>query len=260
LFDEAQDYDDELYKWLRILNDRSDNLFMIFFGLRELENKITSESSFRDRKSRSIRLKRLKNDQLKEIIRFRMSWVGGIGIEPFTEGGLDRLCDSSDSIPRKLLENGQRVIEYCAKNGITSIESMTVEKALGTVITEDIVEETEANDPISASEEVIPSGKPHIELYSDFLSDLSPTQREIVNLLMVNESLSISELSSVLNKDIRSIGSLIRKLRGLNESEVRRKPNVPYPVVIQVNKEVRMSRLQYIYSLSDTARRLLTTK
>ena len=61
----------------------------------------------------------------------------------------------------------------------------------------------------------------------------------------------------MLEKDIRSIGSLIRKLRGLNKNEVERKPNVPYPVIIKNGKETRVGRRQYVYSLSDNARRIL---
>ena len=94
----------------------------------------------------------------------------------------------------------------------------------------------------------------------NFMNDLSPTQQDIVKLLLEKESLSITELSEPMKKDIRSIGSLIRKLRGLNKMEVARKPNVPYPVIVRKGKEVRMGRLQYVYSLSDTVRRIIAKK
>jgi len=251
LFDEAQDYDNELFKWLRILNDRVDNLFMVFFGLRGLEDKITAETSFRDRKTKSITLTPFSSEELQKIVVKRIRWVGGRDIKPFTEEGLRRLCESANSVPRRLMENGQRVLEDCASKDIFSIDADTVERVLGDYAGEDVM--------------VVPVEEPHVIIENDILEDksydliseLSPTQQEIVNILMEKEALSITEMSSMLNKDIRSIGSLIRKLRGLNKEELTRKPNIQYPVVIRKGKENRMGRIQYVYGLSDNARRLL---
>jgi len=251
VFDEAQDYDLELFKWLRMMNDRVDNLFMMFLGLQKLEDIITSESSFRDRKSKSISLRPFAPEDLKEMVRKRIRWVGGSNIEPFTEGGLERLCSSANSVPRLLLDNGQRVIEEAAKKSMMVVDSDYVESILGT---------TQSINNLSESPES--GGSIHVEKtgYIDFMRELSPTQRDIINLMLETESISISELSEKLKKDIRSIGSLIRKLRGLNKEEVQRKPNVPYPIVVRSGKDTRLGRLQYVYSLSDNARRLLSKK
>ncbi|MFC2162869.1 AAA family ATPase [Candidatus Altiarchaeota archaeon] len=256
LFDEAQDYDEDLFKWLRTLNDNVDNIFMIFFGLTGLEDKITSETSFRDRKSKSITLQQLSKSHLKKIIESRIFWVGGEGIRPFTEQGLDRLCGSANNIPRLLLENGQKVIEYCARNDIEEVGSDIVEKILGGV--EDLKIE---QDMMGEDAGIEPAGSPSPQPSSNmFIDDLSPTQQAIIDLMMRHESLSISEISKMLDKDIRSVGSLIRKLRGLNDSEVKRKPHIPYPLVIRIGKETRMGRLQYIFTLSDHIRRTLAEK
>lgn len=248
LFDEAQDYDVELFKWLRILNDRVDNLFMIFLGLKGLEDKITAESSFRDRKTKSIVMTPLTIDDLQEIVRKRIRWVNGSGIKPFTENGLKRLCESANSVPRRLMENGQKVLEECAIRDVFSIEENAIEDILGTYAGEDVrltPVEDEINEEVAESKSY------------DLLGELSPTQKDIVNLLREKETLSITEISTALNKDIRSIGSLIRKLRGLNKDEVERKPNIQYPVVVRKGKEDRMGRIQYVYSLSDNTRRML---
>jgi len=251
LFDEAQDYDEELFRWLRILNDRVDNLFMIFFGLSGLEDKITAETSFRDRKSKSIVLEPFTVENLVEIIRCRLGWVGGGSGAPFTEGGLRRLAESANSVPRLLMENGQRVVEYASKNNCESVSEIDVEKALGGVApVVEIVKSSVVDEKTVVSAPV----------RGDFIRDLSPTQRDIVELLMRRESLSISEIGESLSKDIRSVGSLIRKLRGLDENEVARKPRVPYPVVVRSGKDKRLGHTQYVYSLSDNARRLLAVK
>jgi len=281
LFDEAQDYQEDLFKWLRTLNDRTDNLFMMFLGLQGLDDKITSEASFRDRKSKSIRLKPLDIEDLEEIVRERIMWCGGKDIAPYTVGGLKRLCESCSHIPRQLLENGQKVIEECAANEVFSADENFVEQALGKVSHEhvrkpyakvdggdkphdevleavEIVGEDESDDDVEpkADAAVLKA----LESGYNFMNDLSPTQQDIVKLLLEKESLSITELSEPMKKDIRSIGSLIRKLRGLNKMEVARKPNVPYPVIVRKGKEVRMGRLQYVYSLSDTVRRIIAKK
>ncbi len=251
LFDEAQDYDEELFRWLRIINDRANNVFMIFFGLPTLENKITSESSFRDRKSKSIKLNPLDLDVMGKIIRERIKWVGGEGIKPFNEGGLKRVCESANSIPRKLLENGQLVIREAAIREKISIDETFVEGVLGCFEepVRDYVEPYEVPKTIEKESSIV-----------DFLSDLSPMQRSIVELLQVNEELSISELSEELASDIRSVGSLIRKLRGLDKDELLRKPNVPYPIVVRKGKDKRSGRVQYVYGLSDNVRRLIAKR
>jgi hypothetical protein len=261
LFDEAQDYDTELFKWLRVVNDRAENVFMIFFGLAGLEDKITAETSFRDRKSKSIRLEPFVAEDLEEIVRERIKWVGGKTIKPFTVDGLKRLCESCNRVPRLLLEHGQKVIEDCAKNEVFSADSEYVERALGKVShmggmpdsSETVYEPQE--EPRTIKAKILKESGDY-----DFMADLSPTQQDIVMLLLEHESLSISELAEYLKKDIRSLGSLIRKLRGLNKSEVERKPNVPYPVIIRKGKENRMGRLQYVFALSDNSRRKLAKK
>lgn len=251
LFDEAQDYDEDLFRWLRILNDRVDNLFMMFFGLHGLEDKITSEASFRDRKSKSIALKPFTVVDLEEIVRQRLKWVGGGDGRPFTDAGLRRLAESANSVPRLLMENGQRVVEHAARNNLEAIDVVDVEKVLGAG-----APAIEVRAP--AADWVKPqSGAP---VSADFMHELSPTQQEIVGRLMDRESLSIAELSEIMGKDIRSVGSLVRKLRGLDESEVLRKPDVPYPVVVRLGKERRLGHRQYVYALSDNARRVLTVK
>ncbi len=259
IFDESQDYEFELFKWLRILNDRCESLFMVFIGLGGLEDKITAEASFRDRKSRSIRLMPFENQDLEELVRQRIKWAGGGDIKPFTEGGIKRLCESSQKVPRLLLDNGQRVVEDAAKQDVFEIGEDFIERVLGSEKVEmpskDAIEEVDDGGDMEYSVQTPENS--YTEGY-DFMTDLSPTQQEIVGLLMTHESLSISELSQILKKDIRSLGSLIRKLRGLNPGEVARKPKVPYPVIIRKGKETRVGRIQYVYTLSDNARRLLT--
>lgn len=257
LFDEAQDYDNDLFKWLRMLNDRVDNLFMIFFGLKGLEDKITAETSFRDRKTKSISLTPFSTDDLQEIVTKRIRWVGGRGIQPFTEESLKRLCESANSVPRRLMENGQRAIEECAANEIFSIDENTIESIIGTYAGEDVkLVPVEDRESVEISHEVVKTDLPESKSY-DLMDELSPTQRDIVRLLMEKEALSITEIGVMLNKDIRSIGSLIRKLRGLNQKEVGRKPSIQYPVVVRKGKEQRMGRIQYVYGLSDNTRRVL---
>jgi hypothetical protein len=251
LFDEAQDYDEELFRWLRIINDRANNAFMIFFGLPKLEGRITSETSFRDRKSKAIQMRPLNSEELRDIVVERIRWVGGDGTKPFTEGGLRRLCESASSVPRKLLENGQSVIEEAARRDNFSIDETFVEGVLG-FFEEQVKHVEEVKEEAAVKVELIPK--------TSFFEELSPMQKSIVDLLMTNEDLSISEISETLRSDIRSIGSLIRKLRGLDRDEVLRKPGVPYPIIVRKGKEKRGGRLQYVYTLSDNVRRLIAEK
>lgn len=253
MFDESQDFEDELFRWLRILNDRVDNVFIIFLGLHGLVDRISAETALRDRKTKEMTLSPFSIDQLRQIVLIRLKWAGGNGKIPFEDDGLTRLCESANGIPRKLLENGQRVLEYSSKENVTSIDATIVENVVGAVY-EDVkdvqIVEKHVTTPDFEMEKVT---------YVNFLDHLSPTQQDIIRILQTHERISISEMCESLDKDIRSLGSLIRKLRGLNKSEVARKPDVPYPVVVRVGKEKRGGRQQYVYSLSDNARRMLTS-
>lgn len=253
IFDEAQDYPPKLLKWLRMLNDRCENLFMLFIGLPGLEDRIAGETSLRDRKSKTLSLSPLEPKQLRRMLLQRIEWAGG-GDTPFTENAIDYLCKTCENVPRRLLENAQKTVEYCAKNEIMTITEQNVETALGTVkpvkkpeksIIDEVGQDTgEKTDLI-------------MDYHADFSKHLSPTQKDIVELLQRHESLCIAEISEKLGKDVRSIGSLVRKLRGLNPQEVARKPEIPYPVVVKQGKEPRQGRLQTVFGLSDNARRSL---
>ncbi|MBD3261925.1 MAG: AAA family ATPase, partial [Candidatus Altiarchaeales archaeon] len=246
IFDEAQDYENDVFRWLRIINDYCDTVFMLFIGLGGLEDKISAHASLRDRKCKMLTLNPLRIEDLEDIVMQRIKWVGGEPPIPFTQEGIKRLCEAAQAIPRTLLDKGQTIIEYCAKKDIQVIGVEQVEEALG------------ANKPRTEKIVVSPEKQRTPAPSDSFYEYLSPTQQEIVSFLLEREKASISEIGQAIGSDIRSTGSLIRKLRGQNPKEVERKPQVPYPVVIKRGKERRLGRLQGVFGLSDNARRLLS--
>ena len=243
LFDEAQDYDEELFRWLRVINDRVLNAHMVFFGLRGLLDKLSAETSFRDRMSRNIELELLPHEQLKEIIKARIRWVNGEGTRPFTEEGLDTLV--RNNAPRKILEDGQFTINECAKRELFDIGPQEVEDILGTI------------PPAKREEEEEPKPRKK-EVYPYSIGDFSETQQDIIKQLLARDMMTVKGLSEATGSSKEGIRNLIRKLRGLEKDEIERRPNVVYPVVVGVKGGGGRSR--YSYKLSDQAKRILGEK
>lgn len=243
LFDEAQDYDDELFRWLRVINDRVLNAHMVFFGLRGLLDKLSAETSFRDRMSHNIELELLPREQLKEIVKARIKWVGGEGARPFTEKGVDALV--RNKAPRKILEDGQFIINESARRELLDIGAREVENILGAI----------PPTKMEEGEEVTPAEK---KVYPYSIGDFSDTQQNIIKQLLAHDKMSVKELSEVMESSIEGVRNLIRKLRGLEKDEIERRPNVVYPVVVEVKGGSGRSR--YSYKLSDQAKRILGEK
>lgn len=246
LFDEAQDYDSKVFAWLRILHDKCGNVFMVFFGLRSLMDKLSAETSFRDRKSKEIDLKVFDSEHERLILEKRIEWVGGEGISPFMEDGVNSLCTRA-TVPRNLFDMGQEVIEYAAQNKIFSINRAHIEAAIGKVsrrATKDV-------------KKVGGEGK-EVEVYPYTIDDFPPYQQEVLNVLMQHEILTIKELSGMLNKDPEPTRVTIKRLRGLL-GEDKKNTKVVFPVVVEV-KNPKGGRKRYAYTLSDSARRILARK
>lgn len=241
VFDEAQDYDEGLLRWLRTINDRANNAFMIFIGLPGLEDKLASETSFRDRQSVSLNLRPLSIEQLGEVVRRRIQWVGGVGIEPFSEDGLNFFLKYRNPYPpRSMLEDADNIINHCAENDIFKINAHAVESAFGMV------------KKIKKEEKVEGRLAPYT------INDFPASQRTVIKVMLEKEKVTIPDLSEQLGKQQNYVGMLIKRLRGLDKKEQERRLNVRYPVVVEL--EAGEGRSRYSYTLSDDARRVLGRK
>jgi len=249
-FDDAHLYPEGFFFTLRELNDAVDNLFMIFFGLPELKELVMADQSFGDRihDEDIIDLRLYSEDELEDIFRARFIWdsVGGKDASPFSDEAIKWLCIQARGNARNLFKLSQKVLDVVIEEDIKEVDERIVEDILGKITPPKKVKKEEIE--VSAIDEY------------DFIRDMSPTQRDILKLLSTKGELTIPEVSNELGKSIRSVNSLIRKLRGMDKGEVKRKPNVEYPLVVLGEKKIIGGRNLQSYKLSDHAYRRLATR
>lgn len=242
IWDEAQDCSEETFTLLRELTDKADNLFIIFIGLPILERVLSEVTSFRDRAVKTLKTSPFTEEVLKTLIMERIRWVGGKDIKPFTDEAIGLLVKDSRGNPRSLLKKCHEVIKKAAEDEIFEINA----------------EFAERHSILSEEPTVIPREEPanNLTLGPDFVKELSPMQQDIVEVLQKKHALTASQIAKEIGKDYASTEVNLRRLMTENQKEM--KEGVPYPVIRKRPGEEGKS--QYIYALSEQARRLLAMK
>lgn len=245
LFDEAQDYNPSFLHWLNGINDHASNILMIFFGQRkDLMVKLTEDNALRDRVKGPIEIPVMDDETLNEIIKKRIVWVGGQSMTPFTEDGIRRLTEQV-KVPREVLSSCELLLRSGVEGDSFEWNSSFVESHISGPKKPMRVAEKKTDDRVEES----------VFRYS--IGDFSPTQQIILKEMLRSEYVSVQQLEKRTDMKRTYINQELRKLRGLDQVEIKRRPGVDFPAVIRPEKRVVDGRRQYIYQLSDNARRIL---
>ena len=170
----------------------------------------------------------LSKDDLKELIRKRVEWVGGQGFRPFTEEAVDYLATRFTGA-RDLLNICSDVYASLAKEyggnaklpiaDISYIENMLKER----------VEKSVAISEVIAGE--------------DLRKKLSNLETQIFELLLSNESKTSPELVIELGKDRGTIAKTITRMMDkypgmilLEKVEGKRRPENSYRIVEDIKR------------------------
>jgi type II secretory pathway predicted ATPase ExeA len=214
LLDEAHEADVPVLEWMRTFVDQIENSTFVMAGLPRLEDYIRQnlETLYR-RVTLKVTLNALSRAETEELIRRRITFVGGKDISPFTINSVEAIYKRTGGFPREILKVCNALIKDAERNNTKIID----ETMVGGV--EPVKEE---------KDEVVTPTRGHIET-------LPKKQEAVLKLLLKEEWLSPSMIAQKLAdpdyKDpdaaIRSLNNILKRLLDQN-LVVRRKQNREY--------------------------------
>ncbi len=117
MIDEGHEASEDVLSWIRTIIDHVDSIICIAVGtpalLHFLQNNIPT---LYNRAPSVMQLERLNKDETIELIRKRIEFVGGNGIEPFTYDALVKLYRHSNGLPRHILRLCHQSVIYAMLN------------------------------------------------------------------------------------------------------------------------------------------------
>jgi len=167
LFDESHEAEIDILEWLRVLSDQIDNMSIVLSGLPVFEDKIrTSLESLNNRIAAKVELVSLTKEETVELIRKRIEYAGGSGIEPFGSM-IDQIYSKTRGYPREIIRFCDNMINDAMEHGETELRDRREEPVV-------IKEEHDAGGmSMSTIDRMTPMQKTVIEM---LLKPLTPGQ------------------------------------------------------------------------------------
>ena len=248
LVDEVEkiQFDDQLKEGLNDLKNvmEATKSITILAGLPEAEKHLTE--SMRSRVQHKVIMRKMAEEEVKELIEKRLVSMGSINRKLFTDDAEGAVYTQSGGAPRYAIKLCDKALRYAIRDGRFEInvgDVITAHKELGkdegiiipraAIAKEKIVEE----EP----EESKPTLKEEVQKES-FLGKLPEAERGILKLLGEKPGLTVDEIASEMKIKSGTVYNQIAALQG----KKRRKEGVPYPLLATADKEGKIA-----YSLKD---------
>ena len=240
--DEAQ-LGPEMYMEFKYLLDDVPNLRIVFSAL--------DKSKFPDSLlhligvSNTFSRTKFTKEEMTDIIQHRINSVGGKIGAPFSEKILAEVLSSQNLLSPRYVFDELNV--HLAK------------LALGEEKVEPYADDLLIQGAIQRSRE-----QPQTTDYAFTTSHapwwtiLSPSQKSILVQLVGGDGLSLSDLMSKTSLTQNTVFNALYQLRGDDDAEKERKPDVPFPLVV-VKQQFVGKRKKNLYFLNNKIKNLLTT-
>jgi len=148
--------------------------------------------------------KNFTKDEMKEIILKRIKAVGGSEI-PFEKGYIDEvLTDHNLLTPRYVFDELNNKLA-----SMIGIENNEIKPEL----------KNDKNNEITT-------------IHAEWWVLLSPSQKIILTTLLKNDGLTLQELIDLTKLGQNTVFNALYQLRGDDENEIKRKPQVPFPLIL----------------------------
>ena len=188
LYDEAHESNIDVLEWLRVLSDQVENMSIVIAGLPIFEDHLSKLETLRKRIMAKIELVSLTKEETEQMIRKRIKNVGGTGDE--FNNLIDVIYDRSGGFPREIIKFCSDAINESMKTGRPLTKELLVKE--------------------------IP--KEELKVSLRFLDELSPTQREIVEMLI--KPMTPGQIANNLNLEkyksrqhaVRSMNNILKRL------------------------------------------------
>ncbi|MCK4714521.1 MAG: AAA family ATPase [Candidatus Aenigmarchaeota archaeon] len=191
--DECQESSSESMEWLRALTDHIDNLYIVMAALPVFEGTLKSKlESLLRRVGTKVELTTLTKSETRELIKKRITRIGGDDIKPFTGGTIDYIFQRTGGFPREVLRLCSELVQEAVDKNISTIDT-------------DFINETR---------------QPEQRLSIEALDMLPERQRLILDTLSKGGQMTPSgiidalDLEEYKNRDnaVRSVNNLLRRL------------------------------------------------
>jgi len=227
----------EMYMEFKYLLDEVPNLRIVFSALGQenfpdsLQQLIGSKNIF----SR----KAFSQNEMRRIVEHRIAAVGGKGIAPFDEAFLQQVFSEQNLLtPRYVFDE--------------------LNARLAQIASGEVVRQPYADDPIIMAAVSRSNSEPLTTAHADWWVMLSPSQQAIMKQLFNHsEGMTLNELMASLNLSQNTCFNALYQLRGEDEAELKRKPEVPFPLV-EVKQKLVGGRKKNIYFANQKIRNLFT--
>ncbi len=188
LYDEAHESKIDVLEWLRVLSDQVDNMSIVLAGLPVFEEHLAKLETLRKRIMGRIELVSLTKEETSELIKKRIRNAGGSG-EEFNEL-LDAIYSMSGGFPREIIKVCNDAINESMKTGRPLTKELLI------------------HEPT----------KDELKVSLRFLDELSPMQREIVEMLVnpmtpgqIANNLDLTKYKSRQHA-VRSMNNILKRL------------------------------------------------
>jgi type II secretory pathway predicted ATPase ExeA len=129
LMDEAHEFTVEIEKPLRTLGDL-DGVTLVMAGLTETIDKLKNEiQPLYERLILQIALRHLEFDDMKDLIKARITDAGGKAIQPFTAAALKKIYESSEGIPRIAIKLCDTAVTKAIKQNEDKIDAGLIDES-----------------------------------------------------------------------------------------------------------------------------------
>ncbi|MFA6049445.1 MAG: ATP-binding protein [Candidatus Micrarchaeia archaeon] len=225
-------------------------------------------------------------EEMRRIVEHRIKAVGGVGSRPFSDAVLAGVFSDQNLLtPRYVFDELNNYLAALATGGSKAVQKQAKQaaaserKAAGAkgkeaeeegfaqaVAEEEVAEE--AGGPYAHDSLIrgvierekaygAPGSGEFTHMHADWWPLLSPSQQKVVTFLLKNDGATLSELLKNTGLSQNTAFNALYQLRGEDEAELMRKPEVPFPLVIVKHKLVG-GRKKNIYSANPKVRNLFT--
>ena len=215
LFDEAHESNIDVLEWLRVMSDQVENMSIVLSGLPIFDDHLAKLETLRKRIMGKIELVSLTKEETEQLIKKRIRNVGGSG-EEFNDL-IDAVYDRSGGFPREVIKICNDVINEAMKTG----------------------------RPLTKELLIIEIPKEQFKVSLRFLEELTPTQREIIEMLV--KPMTPGQIAN--NLDLKKYKSRQHAVRSMNNILKRLMDDG----MVERVKEDRA----YLYQLSPSIRSIL---
>ncbi|PJD01289.1 hypothetical protein COU38_01745 [Candidatus Micrarchaeota archaeon CG10_big_fil_rev_8_21_14_0_10_54_18] len=182
--------------------------------------------------------KKFSAEEMRRIILHRIRAVGGMGFKPFPDAFLDEVLTEQNLLsPRYVFDE---LNSFLASLAMGKSEWRAASEYSDNPIVQSVIK----RDRIT---------KGNVSWWNQ----LSPSQKQILELLLESEALTLSEIQKGTGRSQNTAFNALYQLRGSDKAEKKRKPSVPFPLV-SVNGRKVGGRKRNEYSVNEKIRNLFT--